>query len=328
MKNIAKIKISDKFIKIININPLVLYTQHHFFRDYTLGTFTIPSIFKNKCYLISASNWYWNDIKYRPGQYQLVIEGYEKFITEYPNVVVIFMHPDEDERNGWPNIPSIIFNRNALIDVNKFYPIETNLEYDAIYNAVLYKYKRHELAFDINNLAIIYYLRNNTNKIYYISNEEMNYGHELHQKLQNMNNIALINDSFGQYRFLNNHEISNHYSKAKCGLCLSDIEGACLTSVEYLLTGIPVISTENHGGRNGILKECDFAYFVKDNAADIAACVDNLKTFDKNKVRENVVHLIDKQWNLCEKQLKKLIKIQNFYEFKRNFIAAQSQYKI
>ncbi|HEV2171727.1 MAG TPA: hypothetical protein VGR40_12305 [Candidatus Binatus sp.] len=48
-----------------------------------------------------------------------------------------------------------------------------------------------------------------------------------------------------------------------CGLALSAIEGACYASTEYLLCGLPVVSTESVGGRD--------AYYDSENAVMVAA---------------------------------------------------------
>ena len=132
---------SGKFIRIFYLDPLMIFTQHHFFRDYSIGKFIPPNIFKEKeCYLFSADNWYWKDTKYRVGQHQLILDGYQKFVSEYSNVKVIFMHPDEGCIEGYPNIPYVIFNRNAMLDPNDYFIQSTQTKvYDAIYNANLYK---------------------------------------------------------------------------------------------------------------------------------------------------------------------------------------------
>ena len=53
-------------------------------------------------------------------------------------------------------------------------------------------------------------------------------------------------------------------TRAHCGLALSELEGMCRASSEYLLCGVPVVSTRSHGGRdvwydeyNAIVVEAD-----------------------------------------------------------------------
>ena len=39
-------------------------------------------------------------------------------------------------------------------------------------------------------------------------------------------------------------------AQAKCGLALSEVEGACFASAEYFLCGLPVVDTAALGGRD------------------------------------------------------------------------------
>lgn len=307
-----------------------MYTQHHFFRDYYLGKLPIPKIFNSPCILISADNWYWNDTKYRIGQHELILSGYHKFVEQYKNVKVILMHPDEEATRGYQNMPSILFNRNAMVDTTS-YTIDpkATLEYDAIYNATLYNYKRYELATKIDNLGVIYYLRNSDNRIHYITDVDMQYGIEVREKLRSMNNVTLINELGGNYKYLNKPTVSYYLNKAKCGLCLSDIEGACLASVEYLLSGIPVVSTKNYGGRDVLLKKSGYAYYVDDAPEAVANTVANIKQHNKTDIRASVIAAIEDEWNSLYKQFDIIYDTNkiDFKEFRRNMIRAQSKYR-
>ena len=292
---------SGKFIRIFYIDPLMLFTQHHFFRDYSIGKFVPPNIFKEKeCYLFSADNWYWKDTKYRVGQHQLILDGYQKFVSEYSNVKVIFMHPDEGCIEGYPNIPYVIFNRNAMLDPNDYF-IQPNQPkvYDAIYNANFYRYKRHELISKLSNVGLIYYLRNEQNRIHYINDEEMIYGQQLRTQFQNNPNVTLLNDIYGSYKFLSKREICEFYNQSYCGLCLSDVEGACLVSMEYLLSGLPVVSTKNIGGRDVFLKDAEYAIIdLNDDSNDIHNAVDYFKKkkFNSEQIVEETLYKIDLEW--------------------------------
>lgn len=321
---------SNTFVVLVYTRPIIMYTQHHFFRDYYLGRLPIPKIFNSPCILISADNWYWNDNKYRIGQHELILAGYHKFVEKYKNTKVILTHPDEDAAKGYQGIPSVIFNRNAMVDTTS-YTIDPKavIEYDAIYNATLYSYKRHELAAKVNNLGIIYYLRDDTNRIHYITDSDMQYGLEVREKLRTMNNVTLINELNGNYKYLNKPTVSYYLNKAKCGLCLSDIEGACLASIEYLLSGIPVVSTKNHGGRDVLLKKSGYAYYTADTPESVANTVSGIKRYNKNDIRNSAIAAIEDEWNSLYKQFDTIYdknKI-DFNEFKKNMIRAQSKYR-
>lgn len=44
-------------------------------------------------------------------------------------------------------------------------------------------------------------------------------------------------------------EIVRANTRARVGLCLSEVEGAMLASIQYLLCGLPVVTTPSRGGR-------------------------------------------------------------------------------
>lgn len=325
---------TGKFIRIFYLDPLMLFTQHHFFRDYSIGKFIPPNIFREKdCYLFSADNWYWKDIKYRVGQHQLILDGYQKFISEYPNVKVIFMHPDEGCIEGYPNIPYVIFNRNAMLDPNDYFvqPKQPKV-YDAIYNANFYKYKRHELISKLSNVGLIYYLRNEQNRIHYINEEEMLYGQQLKSHFQNNPNVTLLNDIYGSYKFLSKREICEFYNQSYCGLCLSDVEGACLVSMEYLLSGLPVVSTKNIGGRDVFLKNTEYAITDLNSDSDsIYNAIEYFKrtNFNAQQILKETFYKIDLEWNKLFIYIKQYIN-QNICRFslKQNLINAWKDYKV
>lgn len=67
-------------------------------------------------------------------------------------------------------------------------------------------------------------------------------------------------------------ELTGLYNRSTCGLILSNMEGACFTVVEYLLCGIPVVSTKPEhaiglGGREIWLDESNSIYVDPDPAA-------------------------------------------------------------
>ena len=49
------------------------------------------------------------------------------------------------------------------------------------------------------------------------------------------------------------NELSGYLSRARCGIMLSEAEGANYATVEYLLSGLPVVSTPSKGGRDEYL---------------------------------------------------------------------------
>ena len=122
--------------------------------------------------------------------------------------------------------------QSAFLDVN-LYKINVNAskKFDAVYAAQFLPFKRHELCKDIDSVSIVgyggdeyyAYLRNNFK--YHFANGP--------------NNVML------QWE-----EVNALFNSARVGLCLSAEEGAMYASVEYMLCGLPVVTTLNVGGRD------------------------------------------------------------------------------
>jgi len=75
--------------------------------------------------------------------------------------------------------------------------------------------------------------------------------------------------------------------RAHCGLILSEVEGVCRASCEYLACGLPVISTTSRGGRDVWYDE-DNAIIVPPIADAVAAAVEELRRHprDSQQIRK------------------------------------------
>lgn len=141
------------------------------------------------------------------------------------------MFNSEKEKNNFSvyGFRGDVINHNAWLDENlvmKVLPFEEKL-YDAIYIARLSAFKRHELARDVENLALV---------------AGINHG--------NPENDQLPPHVYKNETPLIPEEVCVKINQSKCGLLLSAMEGACFSSSEYLLCGIPVVSTFCDGGRD------------------------------------------------------------------------------
>jgi glycosyltransferase involved in cell wall biosynthesis len=121
-----------------------------------------------------------------------------------------------------------LVNQNAFLDENLVMRIiDIPKKYDAIYVARLIELKRHNLCSELGNLALV--------------------SGKLHG--------AIHADYIPKHVYLNERQLSPDevcikINEAYCGLILSAFEGASFSSSEYLLCGIPVVSTTSEGGRD------------------------------------------------------------------------------
>lgn len=118
------------------------------------------------------------------------------------------------------------FNHNIFINEHLYRPLNEQKHYDAIYLARLDAFKRHWLAKKIDPLMVV------------------SYGGDLHTFCPELKHCEFNRE------FLPRPELVKKYNQAYSGLCLSAKEGAMFASCEYLLCGIPVVSTPNKGGRD------------------------------------------------------------------------------
>jgi glycosyltransferase involved in cell wall biosynthesis len=118
------------------------------------------------------------------------------------------------------------FNQNFYINEHLYKILDEPKIYDAVYTAQLNQSKRLWLAKNIDKLMVV------------------SYGGDLHAYCPELKH-ADFNTSF-----LPRTELAKKYNQSSTGLILSAMEGANLASSEYLLCGIPVVSTPSKGGRD------------------------------------------------------------------------------
>jgi glycosyltransferase involved in cell wall biosynthesis len=140
--------------------------------------------------------------------------------------------------------PSIFCNHNCWIDTNLFRPSNVSKHYDMVMNCRPERnMKRPYLAKMVSNLAYIKGSVYRPNDLY---------------------DVSELKCAFTNETRLTPEEVVNVYRQSVCGGIFSAEEGACYSSSEYLLCGLPVVSTASRGGRdiwytpeNSILVEPD-----------------------------------------------------------------------
>jgi glycosyltransferase involved in cell wall biosynthesis len=123
--------------------------------------------------------------------------------------------------------PCDLVNQNAWLDENLVMrTMNVPKIYSAIYVGRRSAFKRHMLAEEVSDLAIV---------------AGYNHGKDIAPipATKYLNSQPLAPD-----------EICEKNNQSYCGLILSEEEGACFASSEYLLCGIPVVSTHSKGGRD------------------------------------------------------------------------------
>jgi hypothetical protein len=158
-----------------------------------------------------------------------------------------------------------LINHNAWLDedlVMKPYTIEK--QYDAIYVGRRSSFKRHYLAEMISSLAIV---------------AGNNHGKDI---------APVPATTYLNEKPLSPEEVCEKINQSICGLILSEEEGACFASSEYLLCGIPVVSTHSKGGRD-VWYDSYNSIICDPNPQEIAEAVEYFKAHppDPEVIRAN-----------------------------------------
>lgn len=178
-----------------------------------------------------------------------------------PSHKVIFLVNTYEETNllRRKNITHMLVNQNQFLNRNEFRPIpDTPKTYHAVYNAGLYNYKRHHLAQKIKDLALIARGSGDAEAI---------------ETVKCMEGVHLVNFTSGNYRWQSPEEVNLIYNQSYCGLCLSKTEGAMKACMEYMLSGIPIVTTVNKGGRDYFL-DGRFTIWTEDDPNSVAEAVE------------------------------------------------------
>ena len=184
-----------------------------------------------------------------------------------------------------------MLNKNFLVSDRVFRPLpHVEVEFDAIYNARFDPLKRHELAGEIENLAYLSYDDPaNTAE----SRQEQR---ELFLRLmeQHPNHVLLNETDEALPVRLPPDEVNAALNRAAVGLCLSRQEGANYASMEYLLAGLPVVSTPSIGGRE-VFFDPEFCIVCDPDPPAVRQAVESLRSryISRECVRERTLAKIE-----------------------------------
>ena len=198
----------------------------------------------------------------------------------YPKQHITFECSDLDTML-WSNeygFPHIFCNNNCWLDERLFSIGQEERCYDMVMNCRPERtFKRPYLAKHVTPLAYI------QGKLY-----------NQHDKFD----VSELSCAFLNTTRLSQQDVVRVYTKSQCGGIFSKSEGACYTSSEYLLCGLPVVSTHSSGGRdiwyttsNSILVEAD----DEDVKEGVGRCIVNIrkKRFDRTSIRDNHIYLAE-----------------------------------
>ena len=183
---------------------------------------------------------------------------------------------------------AVCSNQNIMLSEDIYRPLpEATVVFDAVYNARPEPWKRHELAFSIPRVAYVTY--------WYPVFSPPEIARARVALLSQQSGHAIMNPiKDGLPTILPAEAVNEVYSRSAVGLCLSAAEGAMYAAVEYLLAGLPVVSTPSLGGRN-VFFDPDFCRIVPPDPAKVHDAVAELQArrIPRDHIRSRTLARID-----------------------------------
>lgn len=281
---------------ILSKNPLINITVWHLWINQHTGKIFSETFRRKKVYFIFLLWWSTESIS-MVSRIKYILSKHK---NKYPEHNFFFLCNSKREYKLFRkfDIPCIFCNNSALIDEKIFtIMLREKKKYDAVYNAQMAWLKRHTLASKIDNLALITYFDGvkSSNFCYIITKKFLSNAAWLNQPCSSKDN-----------GYLNPAAVTRYLNQARVGLCLSAVEGTMYASIEYLLCGLPVVSTESTGGRD-IFFDKEYVKIVDNSKIAVKKGVDEMikrnispnyirkKTLKKMKPhRERFINLIQK----------------------------------
>ena len=204
------------------------------------------------------------------------------FVCNTPEDVALLQQHDE---------AAFFCNKTANTSESIFRPLDdAPLDFDAIYNAQLVPWKRHELSLDIASCGFLFY-RDATGQgptdwdpSIIARHAAAAPGHVFINPLhENGVPVRLVAS-----------EVNRHLNRAGVGLCLSGREGVMFASTEYLLAGLPIVSTPSTGGRH-IYYDEEYCWIVPPDPRSVAEAVYALKAkaISRTYIREKTLRRLE-----------------------------------
>ncbi len=184
----------------------------------------------------------------------------------YPEATMLWLVPRQRDAEllASMGIAALHCHHNAFLDETIFRPDKLAAKrYSAAFNANSAAFKRHELAWGVERLALITYCLTG----------------ETTERLEGYRDLAFCNFDRGTRATtsLSAAEVASVLNQARCGLMLSQLEGANYASAEYMVCGIPLVTTPSSGGRHALYDSRQVLVVAPTPAAveaGVAQCVD------------------------------------------------------
>lgn len=224
---------------LLSIEPLIVAS--------TIGLKRMPlftamprSVARHPCHFLLGMGWSADDDRVSDGFARVC----RQHLGAHPRhrIVALCNEAGAVARLQARGVEAILIHQNAFVDDRIFKPLSgRSVRYDALYNARFVAWKRHELAREVDRLALVGYAS---------GDDPATTAAYLEGLRAVMPGATYVNGwRDGRPIPLRPEQVNEALNEAQVGLCLSGEEGAMYASGEYLLSGLPIVSTPSVGGR-------------------------------------------------------------------------------
>jgi glycosyltransferase involved in cell wall biosynthesis len=270
---------------IISLDPVILYTHY---ADKVWEILETLKRVRLNLFITPWGSFTRKDVR----EYAARLKGW---MEEHPNHAILHTAASAEEVSilNQLEIPAIICSHNAMVDEKIFDIKKIEREYKAIYDARITPMKRHHLAKNVNDLALITYITPEYfSDVYY------------EQTKADMSQATWLNGPLSNSgsSWISSEDVALHYNRAKVGLILSENEGANYASIQYLLCGLPVVTTRNVGGRDEFFSD-EYVIWSAASPTAVAGAVDELiaRDIDPDYIRRKTLDKMEvHRARLCE----------------------------
>jgi glycosyltransferase involved in cell wall biosynthesis len=271
----------DGYFSLLHADPVVLHAWDSEIRDPDSALWAVLEAVRGRsAYLILTAGW----TLLNRGDRERRAKEMRQLLRRFEHLVGLYICPTASEAAALRSAGLLVVHcsASALVREDLFTPApRCRPKFDAIYDAKWADYKRHDLAGAIQSLALIAPPPWRPSR-----GCTVDHYRRAHAAVSHATWISKPWGS-GNKRWLSWEEINAAYNQARVGLCLSRVEGFMGASIQYLLAGLPVVTTANVGGRDEFFDPA-YVRWVEDCPEAVAAAVDELVSLnlDPQMIRE------------------------------------------
>lgn len=258
---------------LLHPDPVILYAVDAEIRDSDSALWSVLEVLEDRTpHLIVSPSW---TVVSRGSRERLVAE-IRQVSDRVPHVVPMAICPTAAEADllRREQVVALHCSEAALIREDLFSPTPgRRAVFDAIYDARWADYKRHDLAGEVRSLALIAQPPWHPEE-----GCTVEYFRRAHAAVSHATWISVPWGSTNP-RWISYTQINAAYNQARVGLCLSQEEGYMAASIQYLLAGLPVVTTPSRGGRDEFFDPAHVRW-VEPEPQAVARAVEELVSLD------------------------------------------------